>query len=156
MMNFSKWTLMYITCTPEPHPGLKCTKITTLWNHSNMCLYDTCYYDAIWYHYVTSTYDTWRVYDASSEWRRMMRTPRMNPYAACMYVVCMCLNDIVMNFFSVWCTRRMRRKSLHECCMKSYDVNMNVWRFREEMTEFREEMRSFPSVGALPERQRPG
>ena len=55
MRNFSKWTLMYITCTPEPHPGLKCTKITTLWNHSNMCLYDTCYYDAIWCHYVTLT-----------------------------------------------------------------------------------------------------
>ena len=67
-------------------------------------------------------------------------------YAACMYVVCMCLNDNVMSFFSVWCTRRMRRKSLYECCMKSYDVNMNVWRFREEMTEFREEMRSFPPV----------
>ena len=98
-------------------------------------------YDVIMWHWL---YDIWRVYDASSEWRRMMRTPRMNPYAACMYVVCMCLNDIVMNFFSVWCTRRMRRKSLHECCMKSYDVNMNVWRFREEMTEFREEMRSFP------------
>ena len=65
-------------------------------------------------------------------------------YAACMYVVCMCLNDNVMSFFSVWCTRRMRRKSLYECCMKSYDVNMNVWRFREEMTEFREEMSRLP------------
>ena len=92
MRNFSKWTLMYITCTPEPHPGLKCTKITTLWNHSNMCLYDTCYYDAIWYHYVTSTYDTWRVYDASSEWRRMMRTPRMNPVCS-MHVCCVYVSE---------------------------------------------------------------
>ena len=115
---------------------MKPLKYVLVWYMHIMMLYDVIMWHRL--------YDTWRVYDASSEWRRMMRTPRMNPYAACMYVVCMCFNDTVMIFLSVWCACRMRRESLYECFMTHYDVNMNVWRFREEMTEFREEMIPIP------------
>ena len=155
-MNFSKWRLMYFTCTPAPHPGLKCTKNTTLWNHYNMCLYDTfplwcymmllCDIDCMIHEGFMMQAVNDVVWCGHLVWIQ---------YAACMYVVCMCLNDNVMNFFSVWCTRRMRRKSLYACCMKSYDVNMNVWRFREEMTEFREEMSRLPLLGRACARARP-
>ena len=132
---------MYPGATPrskmyEKYDFMKPLQYVLVWYIPIMMLYDVIMWHRL--------YDTWRVYDASSEWRRMMRTPRMNPYAACMYVVCMCLNDTFMKFLSVWCTCRMRRMSSNECCMKPYDVNMNEWRFREQMTGFRDQMRSFP------------
>ena len=108
---------------------MKPLKYVLVWYRSFMMLYDVI----MWHR----PYDICRVYDASSEWRRMIQDVRMNPSICSMHVCChMYSNDIYMNFLSVWCTRRMRCMIANELRMKPYDVNMNEWRFREQMMHF--------------------
>ena len=105
MRNFSKWTLMYFKCTPVKDTPWKCSKKTTLWNTSNMCLYDT---GLLWC-YMTLLCDIdWMIYEGY-----MMQA--VNDVVWCEHLVwihmqhacmlCVCARMILLWFFCLYDAR---------------------------------------------------